>query len=113
MQVWVRGFRSLLRCHSENCYGPCMKEKPFKFSERSEAKARSRDEDLQRLESGKVSASDLRRENAFVKGGGFAGRKIGFSKKHPPENGDRWYSPDGRVCRADGSIERLNKKSEE
>lgn len=113
MQVEVRGIKSLLRCHNENCYSPRMKQKSFKFSERSEEKARSRTEDLRRLENGEVSAADLRRENAFVKSGGFAGRKIGFSKKHPPENGDRWHSPDGRVCRADGSIEWLHKKSEE
>lgn len=82
-----------------------MEKKSFKFSERSDEKAHSRDEGLRRLESGRVSTSELWRENAFVKGGGFVGRKIGFSKKHPPENGDPWYSPDGRVCRAGGSIE--------
>ncbi len=90
-----------------------MRKKSFKFSARSEEKARLRAEDLRRLEIGEISASGLQRENAFVKGNGFAGRKIGFSKKRPPENGDRWYSPDGRVCRADGTIERLHKKSEQ
>lgn len=85
----------------------------FKFSERQAQKQASREADAKRLEEGKISPADLRRENAFVKSGGFAARKIGFSKKHPPENGDRWHSPDGRVCRADGTIEQLYKKEEE
>ena len=55
-----------------------MKEKSFKSSERSEEQARSRTEDLRWLENDEVSAAGLRRENTYVKSGGFTA--------NPPHN---------------------------
>lgn len=85
----------------------------FKFSERQAQKRASREADAKRLAAGEVSAAELSRQNSFVKGGGFAGKKIGFSARCRPENGDRWYSPDGRVGKADGSVEWLHENAGE
>lgn len=68
-----------------------MKQKTFRFAERSKQKELSRAHDEARLKSGEVAPSDLRNENAFVKGAGFAKKKVGFSPKCRPENGDKYF----------------------
>jgi uncharacterized protein with LGFP repeats len=69
--------------------------KTFKFADRAAQKQRAREEDNRRLKDGEVSPSELRKENAFVKGGGFSAKKIGFSKRYPSDRGDRYYTADG------------------
>ncbi|MBY6059478.1 hypothetical protein [Leisingera daeponensis] len=75
-----------------------MNKKTFKFSDRAKEKERGRAGDEAMLKAGKISTSELRRENALVKGFGFAKRKIGFSSKTRPKNGDKYFmvEPDGK-----------------
>ncbi|WP_424943805.1 hypothetical protein [Aliiroseovarius crassostreae] len=54
-----------------------MKQKTFRFADRAKQKTLSRARDEARLKSGEVTPSELRKENAFIKGSGFA-KKIGF-----------------------------------
>ncbi|UWQ04931.1 hypothetical protein [Aliiroseovarius crassostreae] len=74
-----------------------MKQKTFRFGDRAKQKALSRARDEARLKSGEVTPSELRKENAFIKGSGFAKKKIGFSPRYRPENGDKYFmvEPDG------------------
>lgn len=67
-----------------------MREKRFKFSDRAMEKAQSRARDGDRLKAGEVSPADLRKENSFFKSSGFAKKKIGFSPRCRPENGDKY-----------------------
>jgi hypothetical protein len=69
-----------------------MSDERFKFSDRVKQKALSRDRDEARLKSGEVTTSELRKENAFIKGSGFAKKKIGFSPKCRPKNGDKYFT---------------------
>ncbi|UWP88436.1 hypothetical protein [Aliiroseovarius crassostreae] len=68
-----------------------MKQKTFKFADRAKQKALSRARDEARLKSGEVTPSELRKENAFIKGSGFAKKKNGFSASYRPENGDKYF----------------------
>ncbi|MCA0907724.1 hypothetical protein LCM27_15080 [Ruegeria marisrubri] len=70
-------------------------KKTFKFTDRAAQKQASRDEDQRRLEAGEISASDLREENSFLRKEGFSAKKIGFSPRCRPKNGDRYFSVDG------------------
>lgn len=74
-----------------------MVKKTFKFSERAAQKQASREADAARLASGEVTAEELRKENAFIKGSGFRAKKIGFSPKYPSEAGHRYFTPDGKA----------------
>lgn len=73
--------------------------KTFRFADRAAQKQRAREEDNRRLKDGEVSPSELRKENAFVKGGGFSAGKIGFSRKHPSEHGHKYITRDGLTDR--------------
>lgn len=68
-----------------------MREERFKFSDRAMEKAHSRARDEDRLNAGEVSPANLRQENSFFKSSGFAKKKIGFSPKCRPENGDKYF----------------------
>ena len=74
-----------------------MAKRTFRFADRAAEKARSRARDEARLKNGEITPSELRKENAFVKGSGFAKKKIGFSPKYRSENGDKYFmvEPDG------------------
>ncbi len=80
------------------------RNKTFMFSDRAAEKQRSREEDERRIKAGEITPSELRRENAFIKGGGFASKKIGFSSRARPKGGPKYY-------RADGSIDRVQDDS--
>lgn len=73
--------------------------KKFNFKDRRAQKQASREGDLRHLDDGEISPDELRRENSFIPIEGFRGKKIGFS-------------PDGRVCRADGTIEKWRREDD-
>ncbi|UWR55513.1 3'-5' exonuclease [Phaeobacter inhibens] len=76
-----------------------MSEKRFKFSDRATEKAKSRARDEDRLKAGEVSPAELRKENSFFMSSGFANKKIGFSPKCRPENGDKYFMADPCGCK--------------
>lgn len=86
--------------------------KKFNFKDRRAQKQASREGDLRRLDDGEIYPDELRRENSFIPLEGFRGKKIGFLPKCKHENGDRWFSPEGRVCRADGTIEKWRREDD-
>lgn len=86
-----------------------MSKKTFSFQERAKQKELSRARDQARLEAGEITAAELQKENAFFKGAGFANKKIGFSPKCRPQNGDRYYrvEPDGNKDTSKAKINKL------
>lgn len=71
--------------------------KAYKFSERAAQKQVSREADAARMASGRLTGYKLSKEGAFVKGGGFRGKQVGFARKYPSEAGCRYHTPDGQV----------------
>ncbi|QBR37116.1 hypothetical protein ETW23_14190 [Leisingera sp. NJS201] len=71
-----------------------MSEKSLRFSDRAVAKALSRAKDEERLDAGEISPSELRVQNSFIKGPGLAKKKVGFSPKCRPQNGDKYFVVD-------------------
>lgn len=68
-----------------------MKQKTFRFSDRVKEKEFNRARDEERLKTGEVTPYELRKENSFFHSSGFAKKKIGFSPKCRPANGDKYF----------------------